>query len=130
MAGKTRTTQAHGPRAASKPFKAPSASQPPRRTASTTQSSKPAPAGGKKRTREEREDEPEKAVVTQSSLSLLNQPDEIDFPRGGGTGLTQREVREAQLEGEAEAMGDGSDEVRESSSSAFSFSTLHKRREC
>ncbi|BGP31459.1 rRNA bioproteinsis protein rrp5 [Rhodotorula toruloides] len=113
MAGKTRTTQAHGPRAASKPLKAPSSSQPPRRTASTTQSSKPAPAGGKKRTREEREDEPEKAVVTQSSLSLLNQPDEIDFPRGGGTGLTQREVREAQLEGEAEAMGDGNDEDRE-----------------
>ncbi|EGU12983.1 U3 snoRNP-associated protein Rrp5 [Rhodotorula toruloides ATCC 204091] len=113
MAGKTRTTQAHGPRAASRPFKAPSSSQPPRRTASTTQSSKPALAGGKKRTREGREDEPEKAVVTQSSLSLLNQPDEIDFPRGGGTGLTQREVREAQLEGEAEAMDDGNDEDRE-----------------
>ncbi|BGP24084.1 U3 snoRNP-associated protein Rrp5 [Rhodotorula toruloides] len=114
MAGKTRTTQSHGPRAASKPFKAASSSHPPsRRTASTAASSKPAPAGGKKRTREEREDEPEKAVVTKSSLSLLNQPDEIDFPRGGGTGLTQREVKEAQLEGENEAMDDADDEDRE-----------------
>lgn len=46
--------------------------------------------------------------------SLLNAPEEIDFPRGGGTGLTQVEVREAQLEGENEAMelGLDQDEVR------------------
>lgn len=45
-------------------------------------------------------EEPEKRHVMST---LLNAPEEIDFPRGGGTTLTQVEVREAQLEGEKEA---------------------------
>lgn len=123
FAGKTRTTTAHGPSSAKKAFKAAPSSAAP-------SSGKPGAAGKKpyvkssgapvvagkpafeketktqyeerkKRKAEEDAREPEKPKVTNS---LLNAPEEIDFPRGGGTNLTQVEVREAQLEGEKEAM--------------------------
>ncbi|GAA5875823.1 hypothetical protein JCM1840_003525 [Sporobolomyces johnsonii] len=108
MPGKTRTSSAHGPAASKKPIKAPPASSLKRTSASapsasksrTASSASTAPAAAPERKRKAPEDEPEKAVV---KSSLLNAPEEIDFPRGGGTGLTQVEVREAQLEGENEA---------------------------
>lgn len=106
--GKTRTTSAHGPTAAKKSFKAPTTSKPfpskPRPSGAappSTSSSTPAGSWGTKRKAdEEKEEEPEKRVVANS---LLNAPEEIDFPRGGGTNLTQVEVYEAQLEGDKEA---------------------------
>lgn len=107
--GKTRTTSAHGPAAAKKPFKAAAASKPfpskprPSGAAPPTATSSSTPAGSwgtKRKADEEKEEEPEKRVVANS---LLNAPEEIDFPRGGGTNLTQVEVYEAQLEGDKEA---------------------------
>lgn len=118
VAGKTRTTTAHGPTAAKKVYKAPAATSGAKKPYST----KPYPSKGgpaapraapgtaeaksqaevrRKRKAEEEAHEPEKPKVVNS---LLNAPEEIDFPRGGGTNLTQVEVREAQLEGEKEAM--------------------------
>lgn len=114
MPGKTRTSQAHGPAIAKKPFKRDTATAKPASSRNTPDRSTPykpradaapgAQASGSNRDPVERkrklDDEPEKAVVRNS---LLNAPEEIDFPRGGGSGLTQVEVREAQLEGEHEA---------------------------
>ncbi|GAA5925984.1 hypothetical protein JCM3775_005168 [Rhodotorula graminis] len=114
MPGKTRTSQAHGPATAKKPFKRDTATAKPASSRSTTDRSGPykpradaapaASASGSNRDPVDRkrklDDEPDKAVVRNS---LLNAPEEIDFPRGGGSGLTQVEVREAQLEGEHEA---------------------------
>lgn len=123
MAGKTRTTAAHGPTTAKKPFKQDKSKQPPSSSsanpaaASSSASSrpfKPRPDDGKtpaeryEERKRKAEEEPEK---TQVKSSLLNAPEEIDFPRGGGSGLTQVEVREAQLEGEKEAR-DEEDAVR------------------
>lgn len=117
MAGKTRTSTAHGPTAAKKPFKHDkSAARTPHTASSNSRDgparSAPSGAAGAARGAADRkrkaDDEPEKAVVRSS---LLNAPDEIDFPRGGGTALTQAEVREAQLEGENEAKA-AADEVR------------------
>jgi rRNA biogenesis protein RRP5 len=108
--GKTRATSAHGPSAAKKAYKAPSgpvkpsaatATKPTRPFAAVTSSATPfthkrkAEEGSEKKV-----EEPEKRQVVSA---LLNTPEEIDFPRGGGTNLTQVEVREAQLEGEKEA---------------------------
>lgn len=126
MAGKTRTTPAHGPQAAKKPFKADKAQLKSSATAagrSAATDRKPfgaaRGAAGPARTpggtgasvdrKRKAEDEPEKAVV---KTSLLNAPEEIDFPRGGGTTLTQVEVREAQLEGAREAEQEGADVSR------------------
>ncbi|KAM0751109.1 hypothetical protein T439DRAFT_301042 [Meredithblackwellia eburnea MCA 4105] len=107
MVGKVRTTNAHGPTAAKKAVKAPNSAKPTTTTISTakklpTSISKPSqtPKGTQPRKRKADEEEPEKPQVVNS---LLNAPEEIDFPRGGGTTLTQIEVREAQLEGEKEA---------------------------
>jgi len=112
MPGKTRTSSAHGPTTAKKPFKAPSSSstsKPPPRSNSSNYKPRDSTAtgGSTDRKRKAPEDEPEKVEVRSS---LLNAPEEIDFPRGGGTGLTQVEVREAQLEGENEAMELGGDD--------------------
>lgn len=129
--GKTRTTSAHGPTAAKRPFKA-STSAPPKSSkptaATTLVASKPKPTTSSstsflksptpatsssstpynhKRKLEDplapKPEEPEKRVVVNS---ILNAPEEIDFPRGGGTNLTQVEVREAQLEGRNEAQAE------------------------
>jgi rRNA biogenesis protein RRP5 len=119
MAGKTRTTSAHGPTSAKKPFKQDKSKQPPSFNSTSAPSSsartfKPRPDDGKtpaeryEERKRKAEEEPEKAQV---KSSLLNAPEEIDFPRGGGSGLTQVEVREAQLEGEKEAR-DEDDAVR------------------
>lgn len=116
--GKTRTTKAHGPTAAKKPYKAiatdtkkpfthRSAQAAPTTTSSAAKSSyTPTGSTGTKRKAED-----DKSSVPQSQpaekpavvASILNAPEEIDFPRGGGTNLTQVEVYEAQLEGEKEA---------------------------
>ncbi|GAA5947174.1 hypothetical protein JCM10213_001449 [Rhodosporidiobolus nylandii] len=134
MAGKTRTSAAHGPTAAKKPFKHDKGAK----AAPSTRGNRDggdrkdrgkgaAPASGandaaiKKRPRE---DEPEKAVVRSS---LLNAPEEIDFPRGGGTGLTQVEVREAQLEGEREAKAE-EDAERERDTEVIKDKGKAKRR--
>lgn len=123
MAGKTRTTPAHGPQAAKKPFKADKTQLKSAAAGRTASDRKPASAartgsgaagpnrtsagaGGPADRKRKAEDEPEKAVV---KTSLLNAPEEIDFPRGGGTTLTQVEVREAQLEGAREAEQEGAD---------------------
>ncbi|GAA6020638.1 hypothetical protein JCM10207_007806 [Rhodosporidiobolus poonsookiae] len=107
MAGKTRTTAAHGPTAGKKPFKhdkSASKQRPSSNFTSRTSNGDSKPTGANAdalpRKRKAQEDEPDKAVVRSS---LLNAPEEIDFVRGGGTALTQAEVREAQLEGEQEA---------------------------
>ena len=128
FAGKTRTTSAHGPAAAKKAFKAAPSSKAPTSKPRPAPSSSSAPskkpyvksAGApvvegkpafakeskqeyearKKRKAEEDAREPEKPKVVNS---LLNAPEEIDFPRGGGSGLTQVEVKEAMLEGQKEA---------------------------
>ncbi|GAA5868775.1 hypothetical protein JCM3774_003888 [Rhodotorula dairenensis] len=131
MAGKTRTTPAHGPQAAKKPFKTDKAqlksaaagrsAAPDRKpfgtaaggaarssTGAAGSGRTPGGAGAAADRKRKAEDEPEKAVV---KTSLLNAPEEIDFPRGGGTTLTQVEVREAQLEGAREAELDGADDA-------------------
>lgn len=94
---KTRTSTAHGPTAAKKPYKA---ALPPKTAAKPV--SKPAAPPPKKRKADEdpKPDEPDRPRVPST---ILNLPEEVDFPRGGGTNLTQVEVREAQLEGEKEA---------------------------
>lgn len=112
MPGKTRTSSAHGPTSAKKPFKATNSTStskpPPRSNSSTFKPRESNSAGGAvDRKRKAPEDEPEKQEV---KSSLLNAPEEIDFPRGGGSGLTQVEVREAQLEGENEAMEEGNED--------------------
>lgn len=123
MAGKTRTNPAHGPQAAKKAFKADKTQLKSAAAGRTASDRKPAGAartgssaagpnrtsagaGGPADRKRKAEDEPEKAVV---KTSLLNAPEEIDFPRGGGTTLTQVEVREAQLEGAREAEQEGAD---------------------
>lgn len=131
MPGKTRTSQAHGPATAKKPIKRDTATAKPPSSRSTTDRSGPpykprgdaapaASASGSNRDPVDRkrklDDEPDKAVVRNS---LLNAPEEIDFPRGGGSGLTQVEVREAQLEGEQEAKAT-EDQVRSPSPSPLS----------
>ncbi|KAK4705134.1 rRNA biogenesis protein RRP5, partial [Phenoliferia sp. Uapishka_3] len=132
FAGKTRTTSAHGPTAGKKAFKATTTPSKPSSAAATAYKKPyvktPRPSGApvvegkpafeketktqyeerKKRKAEEDAREPEKPKVVNS---VLNAPEEIDFPRGGGTNLTQVEVREAQLEGEREAMDEDSDNV-------------------
>ncbi|GAA5904744.1 Rrp5p [Sporobolomyces salmoneus] len=113
MPGKTRTSSAHGPTTAKKPFKATassSTSKPPPRFNKSRDSAAATGESHGDRKRKTPEDEPEKVEV---KSSLLNAPEEIDFPRGGGSGLTQVEVREAQLEGENEAMELGLDEEEE-----------------
>ncbi|GAA5993423.1 hypothetical protein JCM5350_006876 [Sporobolomyces pararoseus] len=116
MPGKTRTSSAHGPTTAKKPFKASGSTstlKPPPRSNSSSYKPRDSTANGgaADRKRKAPEDEQEKPEVVKSSL--LNAPEEIDFPRGGGSGLTQVEVREAQLEGENEAMELGLDEEEE-----------------
>ncbi|KAI5476893.1 hypothetical protein MNV49_007065 [Pseudohyphozyma bogoriensis] len=107
--GKTRTSSAHGPSSAKKPYKASSAPTPSSGTTKKPYVPKTGPAPvTTKRAREE--DEPEKAVV---KSSLLSAPEEIDFVRGGGSGLTQVEVREAVLEGEKEAKDEEDEEEKE-----------------
>ncbi|GAA5941768.1 Rrp5p [Sporobolomyces koalae] len=111
MPGKTRTSSAHGPTVAKKAFKhsATSAAKPPARSGSKPAASadKSFTSDRKRKADDEAGGEPEQPRV---QSSLLNAPEEIDFPRGGGTGLTQVEVREAQIEGENEAMEQGLDE--------------------
>ncbi|KAL8286763.1 hypothetical protein RQP46_004291 [Phenoliferia psychrophenolica] len=152
FAGKTRTTSAHGPASAKKAFKAapssskPSSAKPTPSSASASappkkpyvkSSGAPVVAGKpafekeskqeyearKKRKAEEDAREPEKPKVTNS---LLNAPEEIDFPRGGGTGLTQVEVYEAQLEGQKEAMEE--DTEREIQTEVVQDKSKAKRR--
>ncbi|GAA5914525.1 hypothetical protein JCM6882_000408 [Rhodosporidiobolus microsporus] len=141
MAGKTRTSSAHGPTTGKKPFKHDKASKPAaaagRSSSNNTASSlssfkKSAPASGSStrddgadRKKRQREDEPDKAVV--GKTSLLNAPEEIDFPRGGGSGLTQAEVREAQLEGENEAKAEA-DAERERDTEVIKDKGKAKRR--
>jgi rRNA biogenesis protein RRP5 len=131
--GKTRTTTAHGPTASKKAFKAgptvkpkPSSSSsaptptpregktvrtfPSATAAAAFKPSTTTPSYGKRKADEGAaagKEEPEKARVPST---LLNTPEEIDFPRGGGTNLTQVEVREAQLEGEKEARDEQAEE--------------------
>lgn len=112
--GKTRTTSAHGPTSAKKPYKAtdskkPTGSSRPAAAASSSSSSKPAaraaPGGLKRKADGEDKGTASTSVEEKRPVvsSILNTPEEIDFPRGGGTNLTQVEVYEAQLEGEKEA---------------------------
>ncbi|BGP47503.1 rRNA bioproteinsis protein rrp5 [Rhodotorula kratochvilovae] len=128
MPGKTRTSQAHGPQAAKKPFKRDPAANPRTATAAAARGGAHAAASGSNRDPVDRkrkaEDEPEKATVRNS---LLNAPEEIDFPRGGGSGLTQVEVREAQLEGENEAKA-AQDEERERDTEVIKDKGKAKRR--
>ena len=108
--GKTRNAPAHGPLAAKKAFKAGSTINPTKRAGfAAPPPGSPAAFTNKRKADESvlKPEEPEKARVPST---LLNTPEEIDFPRGGGTNLTQVEVREAQLEGEKEARDE--DEVR------------------
>jgi rRNA biogenesis protein RRP5 len=109
--GKTRTTSAHAPISSKKAFKAPDNKKPlaakPRPTTSSASTS--TPATGTKRKAEDDRPAAEKPAV---ASSLLNAPEEIDFPRGGGTNLTQVEVREAQLEGEKEARDEENVSIR------------------
>ncbi|GAA5841896.1 hypothetical protein JCM11251_005414 [Rhodosporidiobolus azoricus] len=133
MAGKTRTSSAHGPTTNKKPFKHDKAAKPAASTGRRTASSKGTPASGSnarddgaERKKRAREDEPEKAVVAQAT-SLLNHPEEIDFVRGGGSGLTQAEVREAQLEGENEAKAEA-DAERERDTEVIKDKGKAKRR--
>ncbi|GAA5977756.1 hypothetical protein JCM11641_001399, partial [Rhodosporidiobolus odoratus] len=109
MPGKTRTSTSHGPAQNKKQFKHDKRSTPSTSRPTTASSAKPtshptsaATEDAPYRKRKATEDEPDKVVLGAQS-SLLNQPEEIDFPRGGGSQLTQKEVREAQLEGENEA---------------------------
>ncbi|GAA6057842.1 hypothetical protein JCM3770_000609 [Rhodotorula araucariae] len=126
MGPKTRTSHAHGPSTAKKPFKRDLASNPRPRTATAPAAA--ASASGSNRDPVDRkrkaDDEPEKATVRNS---LLNAPEEIDFPRGGGSGLTQVEVREAQLEGENEAKAD-QDQERERDTEVIKDKGKAKRR--
>ncbi|GAA5986306.1 hypothetical protein JCM10908_003698 [Rhodotorula pacifica] len=145
MAGKTRTTPAHGPQAAKKPFKADKtqlksaaaagrtsserklygAARTPGAGASRSATAGGAGAGGAADRKRKAEDEPEKAVV---KTSLLNAPEEIDFPRGGGTTLTQVEVREAQLEGAREAEQEGANEDATKETEVIKDKSKAKRR--
>lgn len=109
---KTRTTSAHGPIKAKNNFKATTNFNPRKPSAtSTSTAGKPfkptsttattdSPRGKK---RPATEDEP---AAVPTTATLLSATEEIDFPRGGGTGLTQSEVKEARLEGELEFNAD------------------------
>lgn len=117
---KTRTTAAHGPTQVKKVYKASTTTAKAGTTTTATTTARAtavattttATAFSHKRkaghdaastattTNDDRTAEPDKRNVVST---LLNTPEEIDFPRGGGTNLTQVEVHEAQLEGEKEA---------------------------
>lgn len=111
--GKTRTSSSHAPlkklykasATEKKPY--PSKSARPTTSAAAASSAKPAAAtSGYKRKAEDDSSATTSNLVQEKpavARSILNAPEEIDFPRGGGTNLTQVEVREAQLEGEKEA---------------------------
>jgi rRNA biogenesis protein RRP5 len=115
--GKTRTTKAHGPTAAKKPYKATDTKKPftprsgaaPSSTTPASAAKQPYTPKGSTGTKRKAEDAKAAPVAQQPAekpavvASILNAPEEIDFPRGGGTNLTQVEVYEAQLEGEKEA---------------------------
>lgn len=104
---KTRTSSAHGMNTVKKQYKA---SGGPNATARqgkpyTQRSAEPAKSSSStlKRKADDEDGTTTETVQRHIPSSLLNNPDEIDFPRGGGTNLTQVEVREAQLEGLREA---------------------------
>lgn len=109
--GKTRTSSSHAP--LKKPYKAsatdkkpfPSKSARPTTSAASASSAKPATSGYKRKAEDDSSATASNLVQEKPAVasSILNAPEEIDFPRGGGTNLTQVEVREAQLEGEKEA---------------------------
>ncbi|KAK4046291.1 rRNA biogenesis protein rrp5 [Microbotryomycetes sp. JL201] len=104
--GKTRTSSSHGPTQAKRQAKHDGAAL---ANAKSTRSAKPSAdkrepprnsshAQGSKRSADE--------VISTASAQpsrLLIAPEAIDFPRGGGTSLTQAEVREQQLAGRQEA---------------------------
>ncbi|SCV70668.1 BQ2448_3430 [Microbotryum intermedium] len=125
---KTRVAASHAPSTTRKAYKtdhgaartraptssgAPSASAAAKLASQHQSHSETAPSAGVKRKRERpgasasaaqqvgtssTRSEPAPSTTTLTT-SLLTQPDEIDFVRGGGTNLTQVEVKEAQLEG-------------------------------
>lgn len=111
--GKTRTSAAHGKNTLKKPAFNPTTSFSSKDSLTKSQSRPSASTGTiagsittTKRKAESSTNEGKDFERDTISSSILNTPDEIDFPRGGGTNLTQIEVREAQLEGEQEAMAD------------------------
>ncbi|GAA6036062.1 hypothetical protein JCM8097_006594 [Rhodosporidiobolus ruineniae] len=133
MAGKTRTSSKHGPTSSKKNFKqdkhdhkhsAAAASSRSAKDKGVTTTGSGANTTASAERKRPREDEPDKATVRST---LLNAPEEIDFPRGGGTGLTQVEVREAQLEGEKEAK-DEEDREREKDTEVIKDKGKAKRR--
>lgn len=113
---KTRTSTAHGPASTKSAYKAKASSTPGGKKFTPAASSKPSsskPSSGKpfdKSSSRPKRKADEEAVAEAKPTerpavvaSILNAPEEIDFPRGGGTTLTQVEVYEAQLEGDNEA---------------------------
>jgi len=107
---KTRTSSAHGPASAKSAYKAnptatPAGKKPhsakPTATKPKHDADKSAAARPKRKADDDEDDKPKDKPAPVASL--LNAPEEIDFPRGGGTNLTQVEVYEAQLEGDNEA---------------------------
>ncbi len=103
---KTRTSSAHGPASAKSAYKAKTVSTPAGKKPYTSKPPPPkaaADASGSSRPKRKADDDEEERPKPAPVASLLNAPEEIDFPRGGGTSLTQVEVYEAQLEGDNEA---------------------------
>lgn len=112
---KTRTSAAHGVNAIKKQYKSSASPSAALRSAKSQaqHSAEPAKSSTTSLKRKAADDD-EKAggnvrLQVHAPSKLLNTPDEIDFPRGGGTNLTQVEVREAQLEGLREAQDDDID---------------------
>lgn len=111
---KTRTSSAHGPASAKSAYKAKSVSTPAGKKPYTSKPPPPKSANTdltSTRPKRKADDEDEVKSKPAPVASLLNAPKEIDFPRGGGTNLTQVEVYEAQLEGDNEARKEVEDEV-------------------
>ena len=103
---KTRTSSAHGPAASKSAYKAKTVSTPAGKKPYTSKPPPPkaaADASASSRPKRKADDDEEPRAKPAVVASLLNAPEEIDFPRGGGTNLTQVEVYEAQLEGDNEA---------------------------
>lgn len=122
---KTRTSSAHGPSSVKSAYKAKTVSTPAgkkpytpaSKSANSTKSSTESSSIPRSKRKADDDAAPASAEEKPAVVkSLLNAPEEIDFPRGGGTTLTQVEVYEAQLEGDNEARAE--EQVSPFSSSA------------
>ncbi|KAK4057764.1 rRNA biogenesis protein rrp5 [Microbotryomycetes sp. JL221] len=107
--GKTRTSSSHGPIQAKRQSKHDAAALVSKqatksRSAPSSTSATTSGMTNKRRSMQDDGNTNEDKASTRASTRLLNAPDDIDFPRGGGTSLTQAEVREQQLAGQREAV--------------------------